>query len=374
MGERRKTAAGRGLWRGVAWASSAAASVCVASWSVGRTLDEAAGATGPSEAVERIGAFEPFAASTEEAFAAETTGDAASDAERLLRESIVRLEGLRSLSADLNFEARLFGERYFGRGRYEETTEAPASATGGAARRSPLERARFRLRASIARGSAKEARGGEENVFEVVCDCDRQALWSYSSVEGGKSLTRIDVAELSNALASLEGDELAAVGVEGPCAANGLPGLGGLTGTLRRLATVYRFEPRIEAAPAFKGADVVKITGRARSRFWSESRRRLGVDEIPPFLAENLPGNVEIYFGADWPFPYKIVYFSLSENEERTRKDVFVVEYSSVVRNDASIRPENFSYNQPQITFERVTSRYVDELISEAELWKNCEK
>ncbi|MBR4835112.1 MAG: hypothetical protein IKU86_12395, partial [Thermoguttaceae bacterium] len=120
MGERMTRAAKLGLWCGVA-----ASAACVASWSVGRTLDEAVGATGPSAAVERLDEFD---SSAEAAFA---DGATASEAERLLRDSIARLEGLRSFSADLNFEARFFGELYFGRGRYEETTEP---TTGGAAR------------------------------------------------------------------------------------------------------------------------------------------------------------------------------------------------------------------------------------------------
>lgn len=350
-GNWRKTAAKFGLWSGVA-----AAAVCVASASFERTLDEVAGAV------------ESAASASVDAVDRAEEAETASASERLLREAIVRLEGLRSASADLDFEARFFGERYFGRGRYEETSEPSATSSAGASRRSALENVRYRLRASIARGSAREARGDvEENALEIVCDCDRQALWTYSSVEGAKSLTRIDVAELANGLASLRAEELAAVGVEGPCAMNGLPGLGGLAGTLRRLSAVYRFEPRVEKAPAFKGTEVVKITGRARRPFWEASKRRLGVDKLEPYLNENLPGNVEIYLGADWPFPYKIVYFSLAENEERTRNDVFTVEYSSVVRNDATIRPENFNYNQPQITFERVTSKYVESLISETE-------
>ncbi|MBQ7110756.1 MAG: hypothetical protein IJO06_06010 [Thermoguttaceae bacterium] len=341
-GSWRRNAAKLGLW-----IFGAAASACVATFSFERTLSEVAGAR-------------------EAGVEADVRGASPSPSERLLREAIVRLEGLRSASADLDFEARLFGERYFGRGRYEETSEASSAAD--ASRRSALENVRYRLRASIARGSAKEARDdGEENVLEIVCDCDRQALWTYSSVEGTKTLTRIDVAELSNGLASLSPGELAAVGVEGPCAMNGLPGLGGLAGTLRRLSAVYRFEPRVEKAPPFKGTEVVKITGRARRAFWDASKRSLGVDKLEPYLSENLPGNVEIYLGADWPFPYKIVYFSLAENEEKTRNDVFTVEYSSVVRNDATIRPENFNYNQPQITFERVTSKYVESLISDAE-------
>jgi len=349
-GGERRTAAKAALWCGVA-----ASAFYVASSSASRTLDAVSGAVEARAGVAASVATPPPSGGGE--------NPATSQAERLLRESIVRLEGLRSTSANLEFEARLFGESYFGRGRYEETSEA-----SDASRRSALENVRYRLRASVARGSAKEARGdGEENVLEIVCDCDRQALWTYSSLEGAKSLTRIDVAELSNALANLSGEELAAVGVEGPCAMNGLPGLGGLAGTLRRLAATYRFEPKVERAPDFKGAETVKITGRARADFWKAAKRRLGVETLEPYMAENLPGNVEIYFGVDWPFPYKIVYFSTAENEEQTRNDVFRVEYSSVVRNDATIRPEDFNYNQPQITFERVTTKYVDSLISETE-------
>ena len=345
----RRAAAKFGLWSGVV-----ASAAWGASFSFERTLNEVAGA---GEA----------AVSGTSVDASDFAERPATEAERLLREAIDRLEGLRSVSANLDFEARLFGERYYGRGRYEETGEAN-SASVGASRRSALENVRYRLRASVACGNAKEARdAGEENVLEIVCDCDRQALWTYSSLEGAKSLTRIDVAELSNGLASLSAEELAAVGVEGPCAMNGLPGLGGLAGTLRRLSAVYRFESRIERAPEFKGTEVVKITGRAREPFWTTSKRRLGVDKFEPYLSENLPGNVEIYLGADWPFPYKIVYFSLADNAEKTRNDIFTVEYSSVTRNDATIRPENFNYNQPQITFERATSKYVESLISEAE-------
>ena len=355
----------KGAAKGALWGGVAVSAAWFATASVDRTLEEAAGVSSTARAAS-VSRVETFA--LEEATGGNGVAASDSPAERLLRESIVRLEGLRSLSADLNFEAHFFGERYFGRGRYEETSEASAASGGGASRRSSLENVRFRLRASIAPGSAKAARGdGAENVLEVVCDCDRQALWTYSSLEGAKSLSRVDVAELSSALASFREDELAAVGLEGPCAMNGLPGLGGLTGTLRRLATVYRFEPEAAKAPSFKGTEVVKITGRARKPFWETAKRRLEVDAFEPYLNENLPGNVEIYFGVDWPFPYKIVYFSLADDEEKTRNDIFTVEYSAVTRNDATIRPENFNYNQPQITFERVTSKYVESLISDAE-------
>lgn len=341
----RKTAAKSALWGVVAAAAWGAAS-----FSVERTLEEVVGARETS---------------AEASVEADDWGTASSPAESLLRRSIVRLEGLRSLSADLEFEGRFFGERYLGRGRYEETSEG----TGGSgARRSTLDNVRYRLWAAISRGNAKGASDEhEDNSQEIVCDCDRQALWKYTAMEGGKSLTRIDVEELSSGLANFSVEELKAIGVEGPCAANGLPGLGGLPGTLRRLSTVYRFEPRIEKAPDFMGTEVVKITGRARETFWKTSKERLGVDRFEPYLNENLPGNVEIYFGVDWPFPYKIVYFSLAEDEERTRNDIFTLEYSTVVRNDATIRPEDFNYHQPQTTFERVTSKYVESLIAKPE-------
>jgi hypothetical protein len=135
------------------WSAFAASASAAASFYCERTLEEIAGARETTAA--SVETFESVAPSADVG--------AESPSELLLREAIARLEGLRSFSADLEFEARLFGERYFGRGRYEETNEIPS---GSAARRSALESARYRLRASVARGSAKEARdGGEENVL-----------------------------------------------------------------------------------------------------------------------------------------------------------------------------------------------------------------
>ncbi len=298
-----------------------------------------------------------------------TFGDAndesTSPARRLLNESIARLEGLRSFSAELDFEAKMFGERYSGRGRYEETSEP--SAAEKERRRHPLESTNFRLRVSTEKPSAKAVfSNAEENVLEVVCDVERRALWTYTSVEGAKNLTHINIEELLDALTRLgetERQALADAGFGRACGANGLPELGGLSGTLKRLGEAYRFEPNVENADWRGKGDVFKIVGTIKPEYLARLTGQLGVETLEPFLAENAPTEVEIFFGKDWPFPYKIQYFSISEDKNITRNDIFFVEYSSVVMNDATIRPENFKYNQPQINFDRATSAYLERLI-----------
>lgn len=322
-----------------------------------------------------------FAARSQEnrASSAAENDETFSPARRLLKDSIARLEELRSLSADFDFETNMFGEQYFGRGRYEETSElseinaetSEPSERNVGAQRIPLEETRFRLRASTGKSNAKEALADvDENVLEVVCDAESFALWTYLSIEGKKKLAHINIEDLASKLARLretERQQLADAGVDRPCGANGLPGLGGLSGTLKRLDAIYQFAPNVENADWNGSVDVVKIVGTMKSEYLAERIRALGVETLEPFLAENTPTKIEIYFGKDWPFPYKIQYFSISDGENPTRNNIFSVEYSSVVRNDATVRPENFNYNPPQINFDRATIPYLKSLIPEQE-------
>jgi len=91
-GGERRTAAKAALWCGVA-----ASAFYVASSSASRTLDAVSGAVEARAGVAASVATPPPSGGGE--------NPATSQAERLLRESIVRLEGLRSTSANLAFEA-----------------------------------------------------------------------------------------------------------------------------------------------------------------------------------------------------------------------------------------------------------------------------
>ena len=79
---------------------------------------------------------------------------AMSRAERLVDDAVDYLEELPSLSAELNFETRLFGKRYYGHGRYEELTVLRDSADSSL--RPPLERTRFLLTATMTAEDASD--------------------------------------------------------------------------------------------------------------------------------------------------------------------------------------------------------------------------
>lgn len=304
---------------------------------------------------------------------------AMSRAERLVSDAIEYLEELPSFSADLDFETRLFGKRYYGHGRYEELSE---SRNLGAAARPPLERCRFLLRAAMATEDHSDS-GSESDALDIVCDCDRRAWWRNDSSVEVSPLSQINIEDLKNSLSHLSDDEnlrLAESGVQRSCGMNGMPGLGGVAGTLKRVASYYQFEPEYEEvfpttrAASAEGArdSFLKVSGKARSRFWEKIRSNLGVGngEIPDYIAENLPTRVEIYFRAvddgtsrRRPFPCKIAYFvEFSDDEATERRPLFSVEYSAVVRNDPTISVEDFVYVQPQITFERLNAEYVRDL------------
>ncbi len=292
-----------------------------------------------------------------------------SEAENALASSIVYLEQLRSLSVNVSFEGSFFGEQYLGRGVYEESSSDRSQSE--TTLRRPLESTRFLLRATCFCSDVKDARDDRENAenaLEIVCDSDAFSWWRYSSIEGEKSLEHIDVEELENTIGTLDSAEyatLASSGVERACGMNGMPGLGGLAGALKRLNVSYQFEPTPEKLELTPGVQALKISGTIKEEFWEGAKKRLNVDVFDARQLEYLPTNVEIYLSVDQQyFPLKIHYYSSYEiNGRKERRDFFTVEYSEIIRNDDAIDNSKFKYVQPQINYERANDKYVEELI-----------
>jgi len=291
-----------------------------------------------------------------------------SEADNALASSIVYLEQLRSLSANVSFEGNFFGEQYLGRGRYEESSSDRFQSERSARR--PLESTRFLLRATCLCSDVKDARDGREgseNALEIVCDSDAFSWWRYSSIEGNKSLEHIDIEELENVIGALDSSESAALessGVTRACGMNGMPGLGGLAGVLKRTSVSYQFDPTVEKVELESGIEAFKISGTVKDNFWEGAKKRLGVDVFDSYQLEYLPTNIEIFLSREQFFPLKIHYYSSHEtNGRKERRDFFTVEYSDVVRNDKTINDSKFRYIQPQINYERANDRYVEELL-----------
>ena len=291
-------------------------------------------------------------------------GASRGETDRLFAAAISNLERLRSLSANFEFESRFFGERRVGRGRYAELSERSQNALG----LPPLETNRFLLHAVLAPNEKDAAKELEENSLDVVCDADRKTWWRFSSIEGSKSLIQLNIEELENSLAQLDSEETANLvesGVDRACGMSGMPGLGGLAGVLKRLAVSYRFEAEPSLVRSEKGDEFYKATGVARERFRDAVRRNFGEGTPNADVLENIPEKVEIYFGKDWAFPFKISYFGVGATN--ASEPIFTVSYFSVVREDALIAPEDFNYAQPQINSERYESDYLQELVGGSE-------
>ena len=308
----------------------------------------------------------------------ETKESRATESEILLNAVLQKLERAPQISADVEFESTYFGERYFGRGRYEELSNARSNV---AARRRPFESVKFLLRASLVSANFEDAsqqKNGEENSLTIVCDCDALSWWKYESIEGVKKLRRINLEELWQLFQQLDDEEravLAESGVEDfNCGLNAFPGLGGILGTLKRLKAFYEFEPQVERAELSDEEQFYKISGVAKENFWNNIRRSLQVDgkqsesdaSIDPNVKANLPERVEIYFDIKDAFPRKIEYYSLDNETSNSRKRlVFSISY---IPNNDRVLPEDFIYDQPQSTYERGEIQYVQELVPNARL------
>ena len=205
----------------------------------------------------------------------------------------------------------------------------------------------------------------EDNFLTIVCDCDALVWWKYSSINGQKELERINFEELWRLFQQLDPAETEALRANGVpdlnCGLNGLPGLGGLLGQLRRAYAYYEFGPTPEVVETRHGDRLYRVVGEARPIFWEAMKSSFGVEELDPVLSEYLPSRVEIYFDTKWSFPCKFAFYSLANDAKKPiRHDVFTVSY---LPNTDPVAPEEFKYVQPQRNSKSVESEYLAESI-----------
>lgn len=277
----------------------------------------------------------------------------------MLNTAIQRLERMRSLSADVEFQASFFGEKYYGRGEYKEAT---FGRSFGSVRR-PFDRTRFLLDAKLTSANVEDAlrkEDVEENFMTIVCDCAAHAWWSYLSIDGTKTLKRINTEELWDTIQKLKDEDRAKLLECGiatlNCGLNSMPGLGGLAGILRRASVAYAFAPDVELIEG-EERDLYKIVGKMQLEEFSN---------LADFVAENAPSEVAIYFDSKDAFPCRIEYYStVGEGKNAERSLIFSVDYK---QNNEPVREEDFNYNQPQSTFEHAEIDYLEELIPDLRL------
>ena len=292
------------------------------------------------------------------------------DSARLLSATINRIGRLQSISAEISLKMTLFDEEYVGGGRYEELAAPKNRRSAGGF--DPLTTSQFRLHIKMSPPpSAALTQEIDDNVLEIVCD--QNSLWTYTSIEGEQRLTEINLTEMAGYLGQLndaEREKLTASGVTFPASMGNFPALGGVAGTLVSLENWYDFDP-VPAKIFFNAGTfpVWKITGRMKPERLESARKKLTGGDCPPGDARtaHLPDGVEIYIGQKTPFPFRIVYFSVTNEEKELHKPLVTLDFTRVYENVTSVKGSNFIY-APKINFDRITKPYLQQLIPGVEL------
>lgn len=301
------------------------------------------------------------------------------EGERVIRDSIDYLETLKSLTLDAAFRFDGFGRDYEGSYHYEELTILQARYD--ASLRPALRRTMFLVNASL--DPERDPLPGDvpfDLTMEIACDVERR-IWRYDSTADGEIRTEevaegqfekrsdalikeISIQDIEEETEHLDDEENAYLkeslcfprnAAKKNCGMNGMPGLGGIAGTLRRFLYYYDFElasqyvtpdasdeTRLAPENAFK-----RIVGQANNRLYDEIRANLGGDEIPDYIKEYLPGRVDVYFcmvrdahGEERPFPCKLAFYSALNVDD---PPYFTVEYANICRN-ADLPPNRFNH------------------------------
>lgn len=292
------------------------------------------------------------------------------DSARLLSATINRIGRLQSISAELSLKMTLFDEEYVGSGRYEELAAPKNRRTAGGF--DPLSASQFRLHIKMSPpASAALSQEIDDNILEIVCD--QNSLWTYTLIEGEQRLSEINLTEMAGYLGQLndsEREKLAASGVTFPASMGNFPALGGIAGTLVSLENWYDFDP-VPAKIFFNAGTfpVWKITGRMKSERLESARKKLsgGDRRLDDGRTAHLPDGVEVYIGQKTPFPFRIVYFSVTNEEKALHKPLVTVDFARVYENVPSVKSSNFIY-APKINFDRITKQYLQQLIPGVEL------
>lgn len=291
------------------------------------------------------------------------------DSSRLLAATIHRVSRLTSISAEMNLTLYLFGETYSGTGQYEELM-TPLRVRGEEDVLS--ETSQFRLYVKMPPPDAAAlAQGCKDNLLETVCD--RNSLWTYTSIEGQQRLTEVNLNELAgfiNQMTDADRQTLKTEGLALPCGMSGFPGLGGIAGMLSALVGWYDFAPEPETVYFNDGTfPAWKISGTMKPEKLELLKKNLlgsQPNENQPLL-EHLPVHVEISIGKKKPFPYRIEYFFPMDSATALRQSVMTVHFTRVFEDVSSVVPGHFVY-LPKINSERITKQYLSKLVPGIEL------
>ncbi len=292
------------------------------------------------------------------------------EAKAILERTIERIESLKSVTAKIDMRVRVGKVSVDGNGKYEELFLPSNDSQQHSRTLCYGGTSLFRLHLELPRNAAADEQG-EDDILDIVCD--KNTLWTYTSIEGSQRLTELKLGEMAAVLArAAESDEvceqIALNHLSFPSPLSGFPGLGGITGVLRRLLTCYEFPDKAETV-SLKGKDgslrAWRVSGRLRPDVYEKSVKNLleyNTGERKAYL-DQFPCVVEIYISQQYEFPYRLCYFSSPEMNLKKKKKLVTIDLTDVYENHFSVVPENFIYSPGGLTSTDVTHSYIEKLL-----------
>ena len=291
--------------------------------------------------------------------------------EAILERTIDRIERLKSVTAKIDMRVHVGKVAVDGSGKYEELflpsndsqQRSRAFCYGGTSL--------FRLHLELPRNVTATAEPEEDNVLDIICD--KNTLWTFTSIEGNQRLTELKLGEMAAILAqAVESDEareeLLKNRLSLPSPLAGFPRLGGITGVLRSLLTCYDFSEEVETV-SLKGKSssirAWRLSGRLKPEIYERSVKSLleyNAGERKKYL-DQFPCIVEVYISQQYEFPYRIAYFSAPETNPKKKTRLVSVDLTDVYENHFSVVPENFIYSPGGLNSTDVTHSYIEKLI-----------
>ncbi|MGO8688052.1 MAG: LolA family protein [Thermoguttaceae bacterium] len=224
----------------------------------------------------------PASAAGNPAVAAAPHAGGAVAPQAVLEAAVRSLESRRSVSAKIHQQIQLFDKQLVGRGDYLELRGGPV----------PL----IRLEMQVQIG---------DQVSSLLQVCDGQTLWSYTKLADKETLTRLDAVRATAAL-----QQAAQRPDRNPAAV--LPGLGGLSKSLRALDANFRFTTAERRQ--FRQAAVWRLQGGWQpaqlARLLPKQAAAIAQGKPADFrrLPQYLPDRVVLILGQEDLFPYRIEY------------------------------------------------------------------
>lgn len=216
----------------------------------------------------------------------------------LIQEAVKEFERRRTIDAIIRLKVNVFGEEYTGNGFYLEKKSGRSYYSD--------QNHRLFLMEMKYQPNSLSSPGTESSTLKVVCT--GKEVWKYSNIEDNKQLQRIDLEKLDEHFAnSGKTNEWGDAGR--------LPYLGGLEGTLLQVDQFYslgdaRIEESMLGTPEFSVWKISASLKKEKMEPMFEAASQLKKKKRKVQFGDHLPLGITVYLGKEDLFPYRIEYYS----------------------------------------------------------------